>query len=119
MHQNISIAVAIEAEAIGVLKGNPSEDQGPTGHKAMDVVAIADAQLHRCCGVWLHSSGLDLPTAKEIRSPFSRALFALLLTPAFNRCMVTTAQNIRNRESIKLGGPCVMRVLEKKGRPDQ
>ena len=32
MHQNISIAVAIEAEAIGVLKGDPSEDQGPTGH---------------------------------------------------------------------------------------
>ena len=46
MHQHVGIAVAIKPQAGGMLQPLAAQDQGPTGHQPVDVVAIADAQLH-------------------------------------------------------------------------
>ena len=46
MHQHIGIAVAIQAKTIGMVQGHTPEDEGPSGHQPMDVVSVADAQLH-------------------------------------------------------------------------
>ena len=47
MHQHIGIAVAIQAQAIGVLQPLAAQDQRPAWHQAVNVVAVADSQLHR------------------------------------------------------------------------
>jgi hypothetical protein len=39
--------MAIQAQAIGVLQPLATQDQWPAWHQAVNVVAIADSQLHR------------------------------------------------------------------------
>jgi hypothetical protein len=39
--------MAIQAQAIGVLQPLATQDQRPTWHQLVNVVAIADSQLHR------------------------------------------------------------------------
>jgi len=46
VHQHIGIAVAIEAEPLGMLEPLPPQDQRPARHQAVDVVAVADSQVH-------------------------------------------------------------------------
>ena len=50
VHQHVGIAVAIEPQAGGMLEPLAAQDQRPAGHQTVDVVAVADAQLHRCDG---------------------------------------------------------------------
>jgi hypothetical protein len=47
VHQHVGIAMAIQAQAIGVLQPLATQDQWPAWHQSVNVVAIADSQLHR------------------------------------------------------------------------
>jgi hypothetical protein len=42
VHEHIGIAVAIEAQASGMVQLHPTQDQGPAGHQPVDVVAVAN-----------------------------------------------------------------------------
>jgi hypothetical protein len=47
MDQHIGVAVTIEAQAPWMVEDLTAKDQGPAWHQAVDVVAIANPQLHQ------------------------------------------------------------------------
>ena len=63
VHQHIGIAVAIEAEASGVLQGLAAQDQWAPRHQPVDVVAVADADVH---GSTLEASTCSLVPSRPI-----------------------------------------------------
>jgi hypothetical protein len=46
VHQHVGVAVAVEPQPIGVLKELPTQDQRPPRHQPVDVVSVADPQVH-------------------------------------------------------------------------
>jgi len=46
VHEHIGVAVAIEPQAFWMLQLHPTKNQGPAWDKPMDVVSVADTQLH-------------------------------------------------------------------------
>ena len=49
MHQHIGVAVAVEAQSIGVAQADAPQDQRSAADQPVDVVPIADPQLHGAC----------------------------------------------------------------------
>ena len=102
MDQDIRIAMAIEPKAVGMLQEDAPEDQGTTLHQAMNVIAIANPQIHGCsCGSHRQSPVFQAgrpcgsaplqPAGIEVGATQTGALLALLLAPSFNGAMIATA----------------------------
>ena len=111
MHEHIGIAVAIQAQSVGMLQGHTAENQGAASHQPVDVVAVADSNLHRGD---LGRVG-HCPAGVEIGAPLPGALLPLLLTPGLDRRMVAAAQHIRHRFTAEFRRAGVVGVLEQHG----
>ena len=98
MHQHIGIAVAIKAKPIGMLQGDPTEDQRSALHQPVDVITVADPHLHgRSCVITRHS-----PARIEIGATIPRALLPLLLAPGLDGGVVSAPQHRRHRHALEL-----------------
>jgi hypothetical protein len=102
MDQDIRIAVAIEPKPLGMLQPDAPEDQGTTLDQAMDVIAVANPQIHGCSlgshrlrpvfqACWPFGSAPLQPANIEVGATQTGALLALLLAPSFNGAMIATA----------------------------
>lgn len=114
--QHVRIAVAVQPQAVGVGQGDTGQNQGTSGHQTVNVVALADAQIHgRACrkGSSLPLARLlRLPAGIQIRPPLARAALPLLLAPAGDGVVVSAPQHRRHLHLAKNGGPRVMGVLQ-------